>query len=45
MIDREAMKMALEALECHVLGFNQVRKMELAIEALEQALAQPEQET
>jgi hypothetical protein len=44
MTDKEAMKMALEALEFHVLGFNQVRKMELAIETLEQALAQPEQE-
>jgi hypothetical protein len=44
MIDlRKAAEMALEALEFHVLGFNQVRKMELAIEALEQALAQPEQ--
>ena len=40
----EAMRLALEALECHVLGFDQVRKMELAIEALEQALEQPEQE-
>ena len=42
MTDREAMKMALEALEMHVLGFDGVRKMELAIEALETALAQPE---
>lgn len=43
MTDREVMKMALDALEMHVLGFDGVRKMELAIEALETALAQPEQ--
>ena len=43
MTDREAMKMALEALEMHVLGFDGVRKMELAIEALETRLAQPDE--
>jgi hypothetical protein len=40
---RKAAEMALEALEMHVLGFDGVRKMELAIEALEQALAQPDE--
>ena len=43
MTDREIMQQALDALEMHVLGFDGVRKMELAIEALETALAQPEQ--
>jgi hypothetical protein len=40
----EAMKQALEALEFHVLGFDQVRKMELAIEALEKAIEQAEKQ-
>lgn len=43
MTDREAMKIALDALEMHVLGFDGVCKMELAIEALEAALAQPDE--
>ena len=40
----DAMKQALEALEFHVLGFDQVRKMELAIQALEQAIEQAEKQ-
>jgi len=40
---RKAAEMALEALEMHVLGFDGVRKMELAIEALESALAKPDE--
>ena len=40
---RAAAEMALEALEMHVLGFDGVRKMELAIEALESALAKPDE--
>jgi len=40
----EAMKQALEALEFHVLGFDQVRKMEIAIQALEQAIEQAEKQ-
>lgn len=43
-MNRELLKQALEALEMHVLGFDGVRKMELAIEALESELAKPEQE-
>lgn len=42
---RKAAEMALEALEMHVLGFDGVRKMELAIESLEAALAQSEQDS
>jgi len=40
---RKAAEMALEALEMHVLGFDGVRKMGLAIEALESALAKPDE--
>jgi hypothetical protein len=36
------MQQALDALEMHVLGFDGVRKMELAIEALEVELAKPD---
>jgi hypothetical protein len=36
------MQQALDALEMHVLGFDGVRKMELAIEALEAELAKPD---
>ena len=42
---RQAAKMALEALEMNALGFNVIRKIELAIEALESALAKPERWT
>ena len=42
-MSREIMQQALDALEMHVLGFDGVRKMELAIEALETALAQPDE--
>jgi len=44
-MSRELLQQALEALEMHVLGFDGVRKMELAIEALESELAKPEQDT
>lgn len=37
------MQQALDALEMHVLGFDGVRKMELAIEALEAELAKPDE--
>lgn len=40
---RQAAEMALEALEMKVLGFNGTRKIELAIEALESALAKPDE--
>jgi len=43
-MSREIMQQALEALEMHVLGFDGVRKMELAIAALEAELAKPEPE-
>jgi hypothetical protein len=43
-MSREIMQQALDALEMHVLGFDGVRKMELAIEAIEAELAKPEQE-
>ena len=42
-MSRGLLQQALEALEMHVLGFDGVRKMELAIEALEAELAKPEQ--
>ena len=44
MIDlRQAAETVLEALEMNVLGFNNIRKIELAIEALESALAKPDE--
>ena len=42
-MSREIMQQALDALEMHVLGFDGVRKMELAIEALEAELAKPDE--
>ena len=40
---RQAAEMALEALEMNALGFNVIRKIELAIDALESALAKPDE--
>ena len=42
-MSRLIMQQALDALEMHVLGFDGVRKMELAIEALEAELAKPDE--
>jgi hypothetical protein len=42
-MSRAIMQQALDALEMHVLGFDGVRKMELAIEALEAELAKPDE--
>jgi hypothetical protein len=44
MIDlRQAAETVLEALEMNALGFNNIRKIELAIEVLESALAKPDE--